>query len=285
MIEFKLRGQRVQEDEKEYLKSIGCKWCGHCKKALPEDLFYASSIRICKPCKKKCSEEDRKKDPDFAKRWRKENPNKIKQYKEKDRPNWPSQCKKYREKHKEDIIRKKKEVYWSNPEKYREEQKRRRKEKPEIYKNFPSIKKHQSILTFRRKHVKKYRVMQMLRNAISRIKNGRANRRTLNIFGIKDLNDFICYMGKLCNNENWFIEDYQIDHIWQVNWFDYDNNDPSIMCSILNNITNLRPLKTQDNLERSKIDFSPLKQEDFPKYEPYLKPEIREKIRDYFNNV
>jgi hypothetical protein len=62
--DFKLSGKIVNKKEKEFLKSIGCKYCAKCRSAKKELEFYKTQY-TCKECSVKAKKEWLDKNPSF----------------------------------------------------------------------------------------------------------------------------------------------------------------------------------------------------------------------------
>jgi len=58
MKEFAPAGLHINQKEKEFLASIGLKWCSWCKNSKPFEIFSKKSA-ACKPCHKKWAAENR----------------------------------------------------------------------------------------------------------------------------------------------------------------------------------------------------------------------------------
>lgn len=128
-----------------------------------------------------------------------------------------------------------------------------------------------------------WKLKENLRSSLSRIKTGEKNKKTLTYIGVDSIEQFIFLMSEKTNNKNWLQDDYHIDHIWQLQWFDdYMKKNPEFILSLVNHHSNLRPLEAKYNISRDKYDFSPLKKEDFEKFKPFLDIEISEKIQFFF---
>lgn len=251
--DFKIKKSKIAPKEQKLLAENGYRWCPKCKKALEVCNFHKGQ-GYCVPCN------DISRDEYFLR--------------------YPT---------------KKKEIMDKSVEKHKEKRRAYAREYANIHKekrNFLSLERTRLHPEYKRNYERKrredplYRVKCRISSHVRRIGVIGKNGRSLKFIGVVNLQDFCDKLAKKCGNPNWFkSSEYHIDHIWQVNWFVITEENWQEVCYLVNNHSNLRPLKISENLTRKDLDFSPLKKEDFPKYESYLKPEIREKIKDYFNNV
>ena len=215
--------------------------------------------------------------------WKSNNPEKVKACVRKRKSIHLAYMKDQYAKNPELFRKRSRKSYQRNKEKEKVRTNNWRKKNQEKYNNFPSVKNKLENEKFQRKFVKKYRVKTQLRNAISRIISGRSGRRTLSIIGLSSLGEFIEKMDSICENSKWHEDGYHLDHIWQMHWFDFENHDPSELCSVINHWSNLRPYPPESNLTRKRLDFDPLKKEDFDKYKKFLKEDVALMIIEYFN--
>jgi hypothetical protein len=128
-----------------------------------------------------------------------------------------------------------------------------------------------------------WKLKENLRSSLARIKKGAKEKGTFKYLSVNSIEEFIYSMSEKTDNKNWIQENYHIDHIWQISWFsDYMLKDPELVLRLVNNHSNLRPLRPKDNTSRNKYDFTPLNKDDFPKYENYLNFDIKAAIQEYF---
>jgi hypothetical protein len=237
MIDFKLSGKIINKKERQFLNSLGLKWCGRCKTAKSNDQFFKNTTR-CKDCSSDLYQSWKERNPSHLPSWRKANYDKRTEYNK----NWKL----------------------NNRDKYLKRRslwkKKKRMSDPAWY------------------------LMEKIRSAISRLKKNELNKKTLSYIGVDTIEDFIKEMGEKTENKNWLIENYHIDHIWQLNWFSEALKNPSDeLLMTINNKANLRPLPAKENCCRPPFDFQPLNINDFERYSPYLNKDIRDKIQNFFN--
>jgi len=133
-------------------------------------------------------------------------------------------------------------------------------------------------------HKMHIRMLQSFRRLIKR----KFSTKAVFYTGCLSFEEFIVKMSAKTNNPNWISDGYHIDHIWQVHWFKdfFDKTDSQAeleeLFKTVNNIRNLRPLPSSENLSRPNKDFSPLKEEDLIIYEPYLNIDILREVREFF---
>jgi len=107
--------------------------------------------------------------------------------------------------------------------------------------------------------------------------------KSISYFGVKHSTELLDILTQKCDNKNWLNEKYQIDHIWQVHWFtDSLQKDPEGVSKIINHHRNLRAIPKSHNINRSKLDFSPLDKIDLIFYKPYLNKDIINQIKIHF---
>lgn len=133
----------------------------------------------------------------------------------------------------------------------------------------------------------------ILRRIHSRIKesiNERLlSRSSLFYTGCSSLEELICRLSQKTDNPNWIKHKYHIDHVWQIHWF-FDflkeniNNDHLFEKALLaiHHHSNLRPLPSEENVNRSKKDFSPLLLEDYSKFKEFLNRDIINRLDSFF---
>jgi hypothetical protein len=110
------------------------------------------------------------------------------------------------------------------------------------------------------------------------------DKKSIYYLGVKSAEEFIELMNQKTSNKNWIQDDYHIDHIWPVHWFSEAlKENAEKTCLMINHHSNLRPIRAEENLIRSKQDFDILKYEDFAKYKNYLNISILEEIKLYKN--
>lgn len=244
--------KRISPKERKHLLSCGMNWCGRCKKALPCEKFHKNQS-YCILCNNISRQEYFDRYPGIEQEIINRS---VEKHKEKRR----AYARAYANKHKEKRRFLSKERTRLHPE-YKRDYERRRRQDP------------------------LYRVKQRISGHVRRVGIIGKNGRSLKFTGTKSLEDFCAKLAVKCDDKNWFkSRDYHIDHIWQIHWFKISEENWEDVCYLVNNHGNLRPLKISENLKRKDFDFSPLLEEDFPKYQPYLKPEIAEMITDYFSS-
>lgn len=237
---------RISKQEKLNLQACGKKWCSTCLTVKDESNFWKGQRSTCIECGKIKKRE-----------WEIKNPNWHKKYRALDPEKW----KKYRSEYM-------KKLRQENRNNFNERDKAWRKEWNKKYRATSVV------------HKMRHRLTQSFR----RFKNGKGSKKTFDVLGVESLEHFITLMSSKTNNPNWLTDGYHLDHIWQVHWFSqaYIQN-PETVFALINHHSNLRPLSIQDNKGRSHTDFSPLQKEDFPKFTPYLNPDIRQKLEEFFN--
>jgi len=182
----------------------------------------------------------------------------------------------------------------NNPEYMRSYRKTNHKSRAAYNKKW-KIANREKYLDRRKKYREKIKIERPERHFLNRIQNmlNGATRRTksqgaLNAFGVSSIEEFISKMSNKTENQNWIQDYYQLDHIWQLNWFDHKLKDSefdfSQYSSLLNHHSNLRPLRAEENGLRSPLDFSPLNFSDLNKYESILNDFIASGIKFYFEN-
>jgi len=240
---FKPRNQKISKDEILLLASFGKKWCAKCSTVKPLDSFHKNQ-HTCIECSKISK-----------KNWYNKNKSYGKKYKNKNKEKWREYDRIWHLRYRNE-----------NREKYNEQD---RKWRSKWYK------------TYRQKtHVKFRHRLGMM---VLRIKNGKAGRKTMSILGVKNQNEFLSLMNLKSSNKDWIKDGWELDHIWQVQWFsELSKVFPEEICSLLNHHSNLRPISKIENYKRNTLDFSPLKERDFAKYKKYLNKDILQKISDYF---
>lgn len=191
-----------------------------------------------------------------------------------------------RSRNREKYSKKVKENYQKNRAKRIED----RKKWGEKNKSKISEYKKKSYLKLKETNPSKY-IMRGLRSTISRVGKGSKLKKSLEYIGVSSCQEFVELMSQKVNDQSWFINSqYHIDHIWQLNWCenflqDCCKEDLEKILSVFNHHLNLRPLSERNNLIRSHYDFSPLKQEDFQKFEPYLNESIKFALLKYWENA
>jgi hypothetical protein len=144
-------------------------------------------------------------------------------------------------------------------------------------------KKRNLRIKFRLENEPEFKLIKTIRRMINRVLTTK-NQKSIYYLGVKSAEEFIDLMNQKTSNKNWIKEGYHIDHIWQVHWFSEAlKENAEKICLIINHHSNLRPIQAEENLIRSKQDFSILKYEDFAKYKDYLNISILEEIKLYKN--
>jgi hypothetical protein len=144
-------------------------------------------------------------------------------------------------------------------------------------------KKRNLRIKFRLKNEPELKLIKNIRRMINRVITTK-NQKSIYYLGVKSAEEFIELMNQKTSNKNWIQDDYHIDHIWQVHWFSEAlKENAEKTCLMINHHSNLRPIRAEENLIRSKQDFDILKYEDFAKYKNYLNISILEEIKLYKN--
>lgn len=255
---WKPMGDVISKQEREVLKSCNFRWCPKCKNARPQNLFRVSKAGniqpYCNPCQY-----------NFNKEYFKENPELIRKYGHSN--------------------------YWRNHEVYAQRRKERApiqriKEREYRKKNREHFREYRrKYEAHRRANDPSYRAYCRLLACVRRFNMIGKNGRSLQYIGVSSADEFIQLMIDKSGNPSWLEDGWHIDHIWQIGWFEISEENWKDICPIVNNHTNLRPLSPSDNLTREHDDFSSLKEVDFEKYLPHLKPKFAEKIRMYFEST
>ncbi len=129
-----------------------------------------------------------------------------------------------------------------------------------------------------------FRLTHKLRRTIRRTLQNKTSR-SINYFGVTDSSELLKILTDKCDNKNWQNDGYHVDHIWQIHWFEESlKTDPEKVSKIIHNHKNLRPIPSSENLNRLKLDFSPLLEEDLIIYQDFLNPDILDKIKSSFSN-
>lgn len=256
----------------QYTQSRTCNKCGETKSISEYHKKLNDFARVCKSCRSIWEKENYKPptqaDRDYQAEYRKTAKNKeyMRQWRIKNRKE-----KKYHLTGDPEKRRLGKARY---REKYREQLKERARKKMQYIKeNEPG----------------KY-IVQRIRNSICRFSKGRKSISAMDLCGVTDQYHFFREMDSKTDNPNWHKENYAIDHIWQVHWFeDFSSNhheDANFLdfLKLINHHENLRPLPFSVNGRRGFFDFTPLQQEDFEKYRPYLDGDIKRKIEWFFDH-
>jgi hypothetical protein len=235
----------LSKQEKLDLQAYHKAWCPNCQTVKDESDFWKGQRTCVECCKIK------------RKEWLAKNPNYAKEYKARDPEKW----RKYSTEHNKKFRQENREYYNERDRKWRREwQKKYRANSPT------------------------YKIRHRLRESFRRFKNGKGGKKTFDVLGVESLEHFITLMSSKTNNPNWLTDGYHLDHIWQTQWFSQAAiQNPEIVFALINHHSNLRPLPAQENISRSHTDFSPLQKEDFPKFAPYLNPDIRQKLEEFFN--
>jgi hypothetical protein len=127
-----------------------------------------------------------------------------------------------------------------------------------------------------------FNLLCKIRSMIPRTIKGRKCK-SIHYVGVETAKQFLDIMSTKTNNPNWINDKYQIDHIWQVHWFeDALRNDPEAVSRIIHNHSNLRPIPANENINRDKFDYTCLSLRDLEKYKPYLNKNILQQIENYF---
>lgn len=234
----------LSKQEKLNLQAYSKAWCPTCQTVKNESDFWKGQGKCIECCKL------------INKEWKLKNLSYNKEYKARDPEKW----KKYSTEHNRKFRQENRDYYNERDRKWRKEwQKKYRKDSP-IYK-----------------------IRHRLASSFHRFKNGKGGKKTFDILDVQSLEHFISIMSSKTNNPNWLTEGYHLDHIWQIQWFSQAAiQDPETVFKLINHNSNLRPLPAQENISRSYLDFSPLRKEDFPKFAPYLNPDIKHKLEEFF---
>lgn len=178
-----------------------------------------------------------------------------------------------------------------NPEKFKASKKawkEKNKEKVKQYNKEYSRRKDGYFFSPARKLTEKVRRSFL---TLKRFSSGKKvnSKSSFSYVGCESVEQFLSILSSKTSNQNWLQDGYEIDHIWQQHWFkEYIENNLNeqekidSLLRIINHHSNLRPLPADENLKRSWYDFSPLKLEDFKKFEPFLNQGIKKKIQEYF---
>lgn len=134
-------------------------------------------------------------------------------------------------------------------------------------------------------------IIERIRRGINTAKKQKYHSNTALFYtGCQSVEQLLFELSSRTDNPNWIQDGYEIDHIWQINWFsDYVRDNAENVDKIdevmvlINHYSNLRPLSKQQNNSRPKNDFSPLRVEDFEKFKPFLNQGVLEKIEKHFN--
>lgn len=249
--DFSVKKSKIVPKEQKLLSEHGYCWCPRCKKALLMESFHKNQA-YCIECN------DAAKGEYFER-----HPNKKKEIMDKS-------VKKHRDKRNAYA----REYHAKNRERESFLSRERMRLHPEYKRNYERNRRANDPL---------YRVRCRISGHVRRVGIIGKNGRSLKFVGAESLQDFCNKLSIKCGDSEWFkSRDYHIDHIWQIHWFLIDDANWEEICYLVNNHSNLRPLKISDNLTRKDYDFSPLKKEDFPKYQPYLKLEVSKMIEEYF---
>jgi len=128
-----------------------------------------------------------------------------------------------------------------------------------------------------------FKLTQRIRRIIRRTLE-RKTSRSIEYIGVSNYEEFIYLITSKCENLNWLEDKYHLDHIWQVHWFEESlKKDPEKVSRIIHNHKNLRAIPPSENFNRSKYDFSILKEEDFQIYSEYLNVDIYNQIVKHFD--
>ncbi len=160
------------------------------------------------------------------------------------------------------------------------------------HKSPENMKRHtRAVIASQKRSMEKYpekAVLKRMRHHFKRIIKGVKSSRSFAYIGISSFHEFISRLSSKTENPHWIRDGYQIDHIWQLNWFDEMieiKNWAETISFVVHHHSNLRPLAKPINLIRSFYDFSPLKQEDFQKFEPYLNESVKLALLKYWENL
>lgn len=127
-----------------------------------------------------------------------------------------------------------------------------------------------------------FNLLCKIRSMIPRTIKGRKCK-SIHYVGVETPKQFLDIMSTKTNNSNWINDKYQIDHMWQVHWFeDALRNSPETVSMIIHNHSNLRPIPAIENINRDKFDYTCLSSKDLEKYKPYLNKDILQQIENYF---
>ena len=244
--------KRISPNERKLLLSNNLNWCPRCKSVLPCDKFHRGQS-YCAPCSNVVKQEYFDRHPGIKKEIMNRSVNK----------------------HREKRIEYSRRYCSEHAEKRREYSRMRTRLFPEYKRNYERNRRANDPL---------YRVKERISKHVRRVGVIGKNGRSLKFTGTKSLEEFCQKLALKCGDENWFKnKDYHIDHIWQIHWFSISEANWEEVCYLVNNHENLRPLKISDNLRRKDFDFSCLKREDFSKFSPFLKEDVRKMIEEHFN--
>lgn len=247
--------------------------CQICQEEKPIDNFlpkkkcgYQRKTNECLLCKK---ERERIK----RKEYREKNGEKLRE----------NQRKRYREKH-DEIRAYAKKWQKENKDKCTAATMRWRHKSPE------NMKKHTATAMAYQKRVKesnpeKFLIIKMRRH-FRRIIKGIKAKKSFAYIGISSVEEFVSILSAKTDNPNWIRDGYEVDHIWQINWFntDYPAETLEKINHIVHHHSNIRPLESSLNARRSYYDFSSINKEDYLKYEPFLDEKTRIGLKFYWEN-
>lgn len=280
ILNFKPKFPKILEKERLMLKELGFNWCPSCKSVKPLSDFYTSSITCCRLCKSSKGFIDREKRPEYAKKWREAHPSYTKKRLDKMSPEQRAEV------YRKDKESKRRRGYGKiHYQKYKSKVQAANKRSYEKYKKDIKNKGWYLRRLERSKYMRKNcawtKVKERLRNSFYRTLRDKKQSH-FELIGLDSYEKFMETMSLKCQNPNWALDGYEIDHIWQVNWFYFPEDCHHLVCGLLNHHRNLRPLTATENKQRGKLDFSPLEFSDLPLYWPFLKNKVKLLILEHF---
>lgn len=283
--DFKPKFKQIMNYEKKMLQEHGYDWCGRCRSVKTLDHFYTSEEISCRECVKEKGSEYRARHYERrAERRRELRAGRNQRRKERYHALSPDEKRIYNEKGYE--RRRKGNYYKRYCEKYPEKcaaasKKSTARQKGKSRKHTKGYQTSLAKAKLKRKTDINFMAQCKIYHCLYRVKN-QTRCDYLNAVGVSSTSEFVQIMADKCGEPNWMFEGYDIDHIWQVNWFEFNEKTLGFSLKLLNHHSNLRPLTKGENRRRSKTDFGPIKFEDVPKYWPFLKNEIKDKMLVYF---
>jgi hypothetical protein len=180
-----------------------------------------------------------------------------------------------------------------NPDYFKTYRKEKNKERCEYNKKWREENRERYLEVRKAAHLREkiknpdaYVLMNRIRASFSRVVKSKKSKTCLYYSGCSSIEEYIAFLSEKTDNKNWIRDNYQVDHIWQLNWFskELQAEDLEKCLLLINNHKNLRPLNSSENGIRSIVDFSPIKIEDLGLYENYLVPKIKMAILFYEEN-
>lgn len=177
-----------------------------------------------------------------------------------------------------------KKYYHANKEKCREKNKKFHGKNPESKRIYDR--------KWRAKKVREdpsFRLRDRIRRSIRRLLEKKQSR-SLEYVGCQTTNEFYLILSGKTDNPNWIQDGYQIDHIWQTNWFSEfiersTNDEIEVLMHLLHHHENLRPLEEIKNNLRSYFDIRSINIELYPKFKPFLNERIIRMIDRYIASL